>query len=275
MWRWRRRRPEPADDLDEELADYREADATALAAVRLVQKRLGLGLEEAFERLREHPAWGDASLVHELSDRREERVVQTATVGGMVVLKEYCHDESAFDPPEQDEYEFFEYEFELGGRVYEARRYADEDEASVGRLGHLPAGAATAIARFLIEREGVRRVNRFNLRRGTFDRIVALGPGWSGLDALILLVLRDGAVRSRDLRSAVKAVDDVAPDEREVALSRRRLRGAGLVDDDGDRLELTDEGRRLLADETGDRFWDEWWRLKTELERLPLPVADD
>lgn len=79
----------------------------------------------------------------------------------MVVLKEYCHDESAFHPPEQDKYEFFEYEFELGGRVYDARRYADEDEASVRRLGPLRAGAAAAIARFLIEREGVRRVNRF------------------------------------------------------------------------------------------------------------------
>ncbi|HSC93212.1 MAG TPA: hypothetical protein VLB86_16285 [Gaiellaceae bacterium] len=273
---WRRRKREPADGLDRELRDYREADATALAALRLVQKRLGLGLEDAFARLREHPAWRDASLVHELSDRRVERVVQAASWGGMVVLKEYCHDESAFDPPEQDDYEFFEYELELGGRVYEARRYVDEDEASIRRSEAIVRGAdAEAIARFLIEREGVRRVTRLSRRTGAYTRIVALGPGWSGLDALVLLVLRDGPVRLRDLRSTVKAVNSVAPDEREVAASRRRLRGAGLVNDDGDRLELTDESRRLLADAAGDRFWDEWWRLKTELERLPLPEAGD
>lgn len=75
MWSRRRRRSASAGELDRKLAECREADATALAAVRLVQERLGLGLEEAFERLREHPAWGDARLVHELSDRREERVV--------------------------------------------------------------------------------------------------------------------------------------------------------------------------------------------------------
>lgn len=262
------------DDLDRELTNY--ADAAVLTALRLVRERLGLGVEEAFDRLREHPAWRDVTLVHELSDRCEERVVQTIAEDDMVVLKEYVHDQSHSDPPEEDDYRFFEYEFELGDRVREARSYLEDDEDMIGPPDAVVRDAdAERIARFLIAREGVRRVTRFDRRTGAYSRIVALGPGWSGLDPLILLVLRDGPVRARDLRAAVKVVDAVAPDKLEVAASLGRLRGKGLVQDDRDRLTLTRDGRRMLAEPAGGSFWDEWDRLGTALEALPLEVAPD
>jgi ribosomal protein S19E (S16A) len=69
----------------------------------------------------------------------------------------------------------------------------------------------------------------------------------------------------------LKAVDSVAPDPLVVASSLRRLRGSGLVEDDGDQLALTDEGRRMLDAAAGGNFWDEWERLRAALERLPLP----
>ena len=131
--RWRRRRREPAEDLDRELAELRRYDGAAIDGLRLVRKRLGLGIEDGFERLRQHPSWSDIVLRHELDDRAEEFVLQTATVGGMVVLKEYCHDESAFDPPAEDEYRWFEYEIDVDGRIYEVRNYLDDDEASITR----------------------------------------------------------------------------------------------------------------------------------------------
>jgi hypothetical protein len=271
---WLRHRRRPVVDLDRELTNYR--DAAVLRALRLVRKRLRLGVEEAFDRLREHPAWRDVTLVHELSDRCEERVVQTVVEGDMVVLKEYVHDRSAFDPPEEDDYRFFEYEFELGDRVYEARSYVDEDEATIGRSEGIVRDAdAERIAQFLIAREAVRRVTRFDRRTGTYSRIVALGPGWSGLDALILLVLRNGPVRVRDLRSAVKAVNAVAPDKLEIASSLGRLRGRRLVQDDRDQLTLTEAGRRMLAVASGARFWDEYELLRTAVEALPLPDGPD
>lgn len=270
--RWRRRRREPADDLDRELAELRRYDGAALDGLRLVRKRLGLGIADGFERLRQHPSWSDIVLRHELDDRAEEFVLQTATVGGMVVLKEYCHDESAFDPPAEDEYRWFEYEIDVDGRIYEVRNYLDDDEASITRREAIVRDEdAQRIARFLITHEGVRRVTRMSRKTGGYTRIVALGPGWSGLDPLILLVLRNGPVRLRDLRAAVKEVDSVAPDEREVEGSLGRLRGRGLVREDGERLELTDDGRAMLEGAAGDRFWDEWTRLHEALEQLPLP----
>jgi hypothetical protein len=269
---WRRRKRGPIEDLDRELAELRRFDGTALDALRLVRRSLGLGIEDGFERLRRHPAWADVELRLELDDRRDEYVLQTTAVGGMVVLKEYCHDESAFDPPEQDDYEFFEYEIDVDGRVYEVRRYCYEDEASVQRSEAIVRdGDALRIARFLVEHEGVRRVTRLSKRTGAYTRIVALGPGWSGLDALILLVLRDGPVRLRDLGSAVKEVDSVAPDKREVEVSLGRLRGAQLVRDEGDTLTLTDDGRALVTASAGEQFWDEWIRLADALKELPLP----
>jgi hypothetical protein len=273
---WRRRKRTPAEDIDRQLEDLREHEDKALDAFRLVRKRLGLGIDDAVERVRQHPSWGDVELRHELDDREDELVLQTATVDGMVVLKAYCHDESAFDPPEQDEYRWFQYEIDVDGRIYEVRNYVDDDEASISRReATVRDDDAARIARFLIEHEGVRRVTRYNRRSGIYDHIVALGPGWSGLDPLILLVLRDGPLRPRDLPAAVKEVNAVAPDELEVAASLRRLGGARLVRHDGDRLALDDDGRRLVAAASGDRFWDEWERLNAAVERLPLPDETD
>jgi hypothetical protein len=116
---WRRRKRGPTEDLDRELTDLRRDDGSALGALRLVRKRLRVGIEDGFQRLREHPRWSGVALRHGLDDRRDELVLQTATVDGLVVLKEYVHDESAFDPPGQDDYEYFEYELDVDGRVYE------------------------------------------------------------------------------------------------------------------------------------------------------------
>jgi hypothetical protein len=178
-----RRKREPAEDLDRELADLRRYDGSALDALRLVRKRLGLGIDDGFARLRQHPSWSDAALRHELDDRRDEYVLQTATLGGMVVLKEYVHDESAFDPPEQDDYEFFEYEIDVDGRVYEARRYCGDDEASVERSEAIVRDEdAERIARFLVEHEGVVRVTRLSRETGAYTRVVEPGPGSPGSD---------------------------------------------------------------------------------------------
>lgn len=269
---WWRRKRRPAEDLDRELEELRRHDGRALDALQLVRKRLGVGIEDAFERVRQHPSWSDVELRRELGDRRDQLVLQTATVDGMVVLKAYCHDESAFDPPEQDDYRWFQYEIDVDGRTYEARNDVDDDEASISRWEAIVRDEdAARIARFLIEHEGVRRVTRMSKETGAYTRVVALGTGWSGLDAMILLILRDGPTRAGDLRSAVKKVDAVAPDALEVDSSRRRLVAAALVRDDGDALSLTDEGRALVAAAAGEQFWGEWMQLYDALKQRPLP----
>jgi len=269
---WRRRKRTSAEHIDRELEELHGRDGRALDALQLVRKRLGVGIEDAFERVRQHPSWSDVELRRELGDRRDQLVLQTATVDGMVVLKAYCHDESAFDPPEQDDYRWFQYEIDVDGRSYEVRNYVDDDEASISRWEAVVRDEdAERIARSLIEHEGVRRVTRLSKKTGAYTRVVALGPGWSGLDATILLIVRDGPTRAGDLRSAVKKVDDVGPDALEVDSSRRRLVAAALVRDDGDALSLTDDGRALVAAAAGEQFWGEWMQLYDALKQRPLP----
>ena len=177
---WWRRERGPAEDLDRELTELRRDDGSALGALRLVRKRLELGIEDGFERLREHPRWSDVALRHGLDDRHDELVLQTATVDGLVVLKEYVHDESSFDPPGQDDYEYFEYELDVDGRVYEARRYCDDDGASIERSEAIVRDEdAERIARFLVEREGVGRVTRLSRETGAYTRVVEPGPSAS------------------------------------------------------------------------------------------------
>jgi hypothetical protein len=271
---WRRRRRTPDQGLDRDLEELRAHEDRALDALRLVRERLGLGIDDAFERVRRHPSWSDVTLRRELDDRQDQLVLQTATVDGLVVLKAYCHDESSFDPPEQDDYRWFQYEVDVDGRVYEVRNYVDDDEASISRwVGGVRDEDAARIARFLIEHEGVRRVTRISTKTGGYTRVVALGPGWSGLDALILLVLRDGPVLLRDLGSTVEKLDSVAPDPQEVESSRTRLGAAGLAHDDGDALRLSDEGRALVGTVAGGQFWGEWLQLEETLRRLPLPES--
>jgi hypothetical protein len=93
------------------------------------------------------------------------------------VDKEYVFEPSAFDPPEQDQYEYWVYSFDVDGRDYTVRRYCDEPEeahilSTVRNADAQALGDARTIARFLIEEEGVRRVNRYNTRSGVFDRRV-------------------------------------------------------------------------------------------------------
>ena len=273
--RWRRRKRESIEDLDGELAEYRREDDRALDALQLVRKRLGLGIEDGFERLRRHPSWRDVELRGELGDVRNELVLQSTTVDGMVVLKAYCHDESAFDPPEQDDYRWFQYEIRVDGRIYEVRNYVDDDEASISRReATVQDEDAARIARFLIEHEGVRLVTRLSERTGAYTRIVDLGDGWSLHDTSFLLALRSGPVRAADLRPAMTEDDDVPPDEREIVSSRRRLAAAGLVVDDGEFLALTDEGRRIVDDASGGTHG-QWMGLWETLQTLPLPTSDD
>jgi hypothetical protein len=277
IWRRRKRTPE---ELDRELDDLRKYDGGLLDALQLVRKRLGLGIDDAFERVRQHASWSDAELRHELDDRQETYVLQTATVDGMVVLKEFCHDESAFDPPQQDDYQWFEYEIDVDGRIYDVRRYVYEDDASITRSEAIVRdGDARRIARFLIEHEGVRRVNRLSWKTRAYTRIVDLGDGWSLDDTGFLLALRNGPVRVRDVRSAMTEDDDIPPHEREIASSRRRLAAAGLVADDGESLALTDQGRRMVDEASvggpGGAYGHEWMRLWEALRTLPLPASDD
>jgi len=259
--------------LERELTELEEGDVPAIAALRLVRDRLSLGLDEGFERLRRHPSWSHLVLRHGLDERPEEGVVQVVVDDGLVVFKEYRHDRSAFDPPDQDDYRFFEYEFELEGRVYDGRRYLGEDNATIGRaLRRMPRGDATRIARFLIDRDGVRRVDRFSIAFGIYNRIVAIGPGWSDLDPLILLALRDGPLSQRALRSKLKELDAVAPRRRELGGSLRRLRAAHLLGGD-DAFALTPEAERLLAETSASdgTVWEAYMRLDSALRQRPLP----
>jgi hypothetical protein len=94
-----------------------------------------------------------------------------------LVKKEYRFDESSFDPPEQDEYRYWLYTFEVSGRTYFVRRYCDEaDEAhilsNVRNDDEQALADAGDVARYLVDLEGVRRVNRYNTATGLFNRPV-------------------------------------------------------------------------------------------------------
>jgi hypothetical protein len=66
----------------------------------------------------------------------------------------------------------------MDGRVYDVRRYCDEpDEATIlTNIRNADSEAladADRVAAYLLERERVRRVYRYDTRRGLFRRLVA------------------------------------------------------------------------------------------------------
>jgi hypothetical protein len=79
------------------------------------------------------------------------------------VTKEYVFEPSVFDPHDQDEYEYWVYTFDFGGRELAFRRYdADPEEASIAdapRKAEIYEDAefAEAVA-YLVREEGVQRV---------------------------------------------------------------------------------------------------------------------
>ncbi len=81
----------------------------------------------------------------------------------MEPTKEYVFEPSAFDPPDQDEYEYWVYTFRFGERELTFRRYVhDYDEASIAgppRKAEIYDDAEFAEAvEYLVREEGVRRV---------------------------------------------------------------------------------------------------------------------
>ena len=81
----------------------------------------------------------------------------------MKVTKDYVFEPSAFDPRDQDRYEYWVYTFGFGNRELSFRRYLDDpDEASIPRPPRKAeiyddADFAEAVA-YLVREEGVRRV---------------------------------------------------------------------------------------------------------------------
>ena len=81
----------------------------------------------------------------------------------MKVTKEYVFEPSVFDPPDQDEYEYWVYTFEFGDHELAFRRYLDDpEEASIPdapRKAEIydDAEFAEAVA-YLVREEGVQRV---------------------------------------------------------------------------------------------------------------------
>ena len=83
-------------------------------------------------------------------------------------------DPRAFDPPAQDQDEYWLYTFELSGRTYSVRRYTDEPERAaildiIRRSDEGALADARAIARYLIETEEVGRVDAYNTSSGVYD----------------------------------------------------------------------------------------------------------
>jgi hypothetical protein len=100
------------------------------------------------------------------------------SVHGVNVAKRHVFEPSAFDPPDQDQYEYWAYTFDVDGREYDVRRYCDDaDEATilsnVRNADSQALGDAQRIAGYLIEHEGVLRVYRYDTRTGVFGRLVA------------------------------------------------------------------------------------------------------
>ena len=109
---------------------------------------------------------------------RDERLTWASReIGPVTAEKRYVFEPSAFDPPEQDQYEYWEYDVSVEGRPYYVRRYCNEPEQAtiLDTIRQTDARAqadAAAIARFLVENEGVHDVYRYNTKTGVFDRRV-------------------------------------------------------------------------------------------------------
>jgi len=103
---------------------------------------------------------------------------QWVVVERLTVTKRYVFEPSAFDPPDQDQYEYWIYEFQVEGREYVVRRYADEPDqativSNVRNADEQALADAAEIARYLIDREGVSAVFRYDTKSGGFGRKVA------------------------------------------------------------------------------------------------------
>jgi hypothetical protein len=95
----------------------------------------------------------------------------------LTVTKRHVFEPSAFDPPDQDQYEYWIYEFQVEGREYVVRRYTDEPDratilSNVRNADEQALADAVQIARYLIEREGVATVFRYDTKTGVFGRKV-------------------------------------------------------------------------------------------------------
>src|SRR5215204_6916292 len=107
----------------------------------------------------------------------------------MRVTKRHVFEPSAFDPPDQDQYEYWIYEFTLEGREYQVRRYTDQPDvatilSNIRNADQQALADAAEIARHLIENEGVRTIYRYDTKTGGFGRKVepAARPSvpWAG-----------------------------------------------------------------------------------------------
>ena len=95
----------------------------------------------------------------------------------IIVTKELVFDPSSSDPPEQDEYEYWLYEFRIDSRSYTARRFTDEPQSAtiVSTIRDADAEAvadAARIARYLIDVEGVKEVFRYEGKTGIYSQRV-------------------------------------------------------------------------------------------------------
>jgi hypothetical protein len=80
------------------------------------------------------------------------------------VTKDYVFEPSLFDPPDQDQYEYWDYTFHFGDRELAFRRYVDDpDEASIAhpprRAEIYDDGELAEAVEYLVREEGVRRVS--------------------------------------------------------------------------------------------------------------------
>ena len=92
----------------------------------------------------------------------------------MKVTKEYVFEPSAFDLPDQDQYKYWLYTFNLSERTYSARRYTDQPERAtildtIRGSDAVAQADARAIARYLMDVERVERVDAYNTHSGSFD----------------------------------------------------------------------------------------------------------
>jgi hypothetical protein len=95
----------------------------------------------------------------------------------MKVTKQYVFEPSDLDPPGQDQYEYWIYDFTLEDRHYGVRRYTDTpDHATIlDRIRNADEQAladASAIERYLVASEGVETVYRYDTKTGVFGRVV-------------------------------------------------------------------------------------------------------
>jgi hypothetical protein len=95
----------------------------------------------------------------------------------LTVTKQHVFEPSAFDPPEQDQYEYWAYEFNVEGREYAVRRYTEDPHeatilTNVRNADEQALADVAAIARYLIESEDVTTVFRYDTKTGVFSRKV-------------------------------------------------------------------------------------------------------